>query len=637
MMNIFRPAGFVVVLVMLLGVNVRGQQALDNIPPELVAYPDWIVYNGKIVSMDDSTLNNSVGTTYQAMAIRGDRIQFLGSNDRILRYAGPQTRRLDLKGRTVVPGLIDTHNHLHNAAVSDWIRKNPDKIETIARTFNVTGNTFAELTQGIELVIKEQMAHPLPGQWGLIIVPGGGAGTGIGVEYLAQGHMDREKLDQLAPTLPVWVSSHTNEVMNTAARNDFLNYYAVEPTDANEEKILNPRVDRLLISERYFDRNLGELADVIENHLSHQVAGGFTTYSSHIMGLRFMPAFRMLDEEGRMPMRLAFSHRYCQQVQPDIAGCFLRMGDWAGMGSDYFWNVGLTLGGIDSGPPGFCTTMEGPERYKSMEKCNINPGNVYHQAIKTAMAARYRYTINHAYGDKALDQVLDIVDEVMKENPDITLDFIRSKRISSDHCGFYPRKEQLPRLKRFGWILSCGAQYLSRSEPWLEIYGQRYANRVVPVKSPLEAGIMVVGELSRLDYADGSGPTAAAYLEGLITRRNARGALIAPEEAVDRNTVMKMITTWASVFVLREKEIGSLEPGKLADFVVLNKDWFTVPDDEFPTVEPLMVVLGGKVASLREQYASEAGMDAVGPQLNFTHKFTYDFGRALEGSAGGIE
>jgi predicted amidohydrolase YtcJ len=425
--------------------------------------------------------------------------------------------------------------------------------------------------------------------------------------------------------------------MNTAARDDFLRYYAVEPTDENEEKILNPQVGRALISERYFDQHLSELADIIEDHLRHQVAGGFTTYSSHIVGLRFMPAFRILDEQGRMPMRLGFSHRYCQQVEPDNAGCFLRLGDWAGLGSKYFWNVGLTLGGIDSGPPGFCTTMEGPQKYKSQEICNIKPGNVYYDAIKTAIAARYRYVVNHDYGDKSLDQVLDIVDEVMKSNPDITLDFIRSKRMSSDHCGFYPRKEQLPRLKELGWILSCGAQYINRSEPWLEIYGSRYAERIVPVKSSLDAGVMVVGELSSLDYSGGEGPTAAAYLHQLINRTNARGKVVAPEQAVDRATVMKMITTWASIYLLREKEIGSLEPGKLADFVVFNKDWFTVPDREFPTVEPLMVVLGGKVASLRNEYANEAGMAAVGPQLKFTHKFEYDFGRALQPEAGGIE
>lgn len=182
-----------------------------------------------------------------------------------------------------------------------------------------------------------------------------------------------------------------------------------------------------------------------------------------------------------------------------------------------------------------------------------------------------------------------------------------------------------------------GTRYINHREPWLEIYSQTYADRVVPARSPLDAGVMVGGVLGALDYADGTGPTAAAYLEQLVTRRNARGVVVAPQEAVDRNTVMKMITTWDSYYVLPEKEIGSLEPGKLADFVVFNKDWFTVPAAEFPAVEPRLVVLGGKVASLRQEYSQKVGLPAVRPQLKFTHRSTYDFGRALEPEAGGME
>src|SRR3990172_3900092 len=115
--------------------GLRAQNVIQNVPAELVAYPDLIVYNAKIMTMDDASLNDSAGKSFQAMSVRGDRIQFLGSNDQILRHAGPQTRKLDLKGRTVVPGLIDAHNHLHNAAVNDWIKKNPAKIESVARTF----------------------------------------------------------------------------------------------------------------------------------------------------------------------------------------------------------------------------------------------------------------------------------------------------------------------------------------------------------------------------------------------------------------------------------------------------------------------------------------------------------------------
>ena len=619
---------FVSVWVVAAGIALWGQQG--SVPPELIAYPETIIYNAKIVSMDDYSLSNSLGKTYEAMAVRDDKVQFLGTTADILRYEGPKTKKIDLKGRTVLPGWIDTHNHLHNQAVSQWAKENSAKIESIAKTFSVSGKTFEELSKGIELVVKEQMAHPQPGQWGIIILPGGGAGTNIGVEYLAKQGITREQLDKLAPKLPIYVNAHPASLWNTAARNDFLEFYAVEPTDENEERILNPQVDRQLISERYFRMHSSELVDLLEDHLKHQAAGGFTTYSSHIVGLGYMPAFRMMVEQGRMPMRFAFSHRYCQETNPDPAGCFLRLGDWQGLGDKYYWNVGMTLGGLDSGPPSFCSTMEGPKEYKSQEVCNIKPGNPYYNAIKTALRARYRYVVNHDYEDKEVDAVMDIMDEVMKENPDITLDFMRSQRISSDHCGFYPRKEQLPRMKKFNMMLSCGAQYINRSQPWLEIYGKKYADRIVPIKNIIDGGVIPTAELSAMDLGKGTGPTVAAYQTWMITRKDARGDIVAPEQAVDRATVMKMMTSWASLYVLKEKQIGALEAGKMADFVVLSKDWFTVPDAEFGTVIPLMTVLGGKTMVLREELAKELGMPAVGPQIKFAYKATYDFGRALK-------
>src|SRR5687768_16316415 len=97
----------------------------QQVPQALISYPDAIYYNAKIVSMDDAGFNSSPGRIYQAMAVRGDVIQFLGTDQQLLAYAGPQTKKYDLKGRTVAPGMIDTHNHLPNGAVSDWARDNP--------------------------------------------------------------------------------------------------------------------------------------------------------------------------------------------------------------------------------------------------------------------------------------------------------------------------------------------------------------------------------------------------------------------------------------------------------------------------------------------------------------------------------
>ena len=109
----------------------------------------------------------------------------------------------------------------------------------------------------------------------------------------------------------------------------------------------------------------------------------------------------------------------------------------------------------------------------------------------------------------------------------------------------------------------------------------------------------------------------------LITRRNEYGQLVAPEEAIDRMTLMKMMTSWPSEFVLREKEIGTLEAGKLADLVVLNKDYFTVPEEEIPNLFPVLTVVGGKIQVLRSEFAQELGRNSIGPQLEFKNEPRY--------------
>jgi hypothetical protein len=105
--------------------------------------------------------------------------------------------------------------------------------------------------------------------------------------------------------------------------------------------------------------------------------------------------------------------------------------------------------------------------------------------------------------------------------------------------------------------------------------------------------------------------------------------VLAPEEALNRVQLIKTSTSWAAAYMLKDKELGTLEPGKLADFVVFNKDYFTIPEAEIPTVIPLLVVVGGKTIVLREELATELGMGKVGPQLKFTYEIQSQAGGEL--------
>ncbi len=609
---------------LLAAIPVCGQQTLNNVPSALVSYPDQIYFNGKIVTMDDPALNNSVGKTVQAMAVRGDRIQFLGSDPDVLHYAGPGTQKIDLKGRTVLPGFINTHVHIFEQSMQYWARTHPKEVAEVMKRFTVQGKNYQELTRGIELVVKEQMAHPEPGQWAWIDLPtGGSSGTGVGVNYLLEKEMDRKKLDVLAPKLPVFVLSHPSYLLNTAARNAFLDLYDVPPTDENEKIGITQDVliTRSLVADQYFASRLDELANVLEDGLARYTAAGITTFSTHLVGLRILDGHMRLVRAGRMPIRFAYSDRFCLQTNPDPVGCFLRKGDSAGLGDKFFWNTGVSMGSIDGGPPEICTTIESPKKWKDKEYCVLEPGNIYAKAIYAAIKSHLRFRVNHNYGDKSFDYFLDIVDQVMKDDKAFTPQYVKSMRMSSDHCGLYPRPAQIPRIAKLGMYISCAPMNINRSAPWLDIYGMDKANWIAPIRSMLKAGITPTAETEGMaGLLGGEADTLHAQFVHLITRKTDWGESIAPEEAIDRQELMKMSTVWPSYYVLREKEIGTLEAGKLADFVVLNRDYFTVPIDELGTVFPLMTAVGGKTMTLRADLAKEWGMSPVGLQAKFRFK-----------------
>ena len=590
---------------LLLGTGMARTQQTLTVPAELVQFPDLIIHDAKIVTMDDPGLTNqNPGRILQAMAVRGDRIQFLGTNEEVLRLAGPQTRKLDLNGRTVIPGLIHPHIHLHNNAVTDWEDHNPQVMESIMRRFSISGKNYAELTKGIELVIKEQMANPSPGQWAWINL--NRRGDELASAYIMgqrEGATTREKLDALAPTLPVFLVAHPQFLLNTAARDDFMEFYGVEPTDENEPLAItiDNTIRRSLVLDRYFPAHMDQLEQILYEGMAARLsANGFTTFSSHIQGLTFTPVYRKLQRAGRMPIRFAFAHRNCMQMELDIAGCFLRGGDFAGMGdpNSYFWNIGYTVGAIDGAGATICSTMPKTQEQKDAEWCLLEPGNAYWDALTTALTSGTRYVVNHAIGDRSIGYFLDLVEGVIETNPGITLEDIRARRITADHCDWYPRTDQLRRMARLGMMLSCTPRAGDRYE--LDDVSEEKAKwlREQPsIKGALDAGVMVAAE--------------SGLSLGYLTRTGA-------QEAVDRVTLMKMATTFGSYYLMKENELGSLEPGKFADFVVLTGDYFTVPQEEIPRASrALMTVVGGKTVVLREDLAQELGIPAVGPQINF--------------------
>ncbi|MCZ6751051.1 MAG: amidohydrolase family protein [Acidobacteria bacterium] len=600
-----------------------------TVPEEIVAYPDMIIHNAKVITMDDTSfgLNTSRGTTAEAIAIRGDKIQAIGNNARILSLAGPGTDRIDAKGRMVMPGIVDAHTHIHNNELNYWVSQNPEILESLAASFSVSGLTDEELEQGIRLGVQQHVGSTAPGRWAFINVGSRGDGAmSPGVPYLGNAKFTMAMLDQLAPNHPIMLFSHPSYVMNTAATLAMEDLYGskFDPRAAGLDEDGRVRSTaaqyrRALIIDMYFHTRVPQLADLVEQGLAKNAAVGITTYSSHIMGLRFLDAFNILVRQNRMPIRFAYTHWFGFQAgYGDAANFYRRMGDMAGMGSDYMWQSAVGLSSIDSGPPRMCSTMEASQAVKALEWCDNAEGSVYYEATRIAIANYQRVAVGHAYADKGVDYFMNAVEDAMRDNPAITLDYIRSRRLTSDHCGFYPRKAQIPRLAKLGMIISCGGNVLTRSYPHLLRYSLQYADRIAPARSAIEGGVMVVVE----NEAGVRGNTSSTYFGDAVpflTRKNSRGDDVAPEEAVNRITLMKMMTSWPARFVLKEDVLGTLEPGKFADILVLNGDYFTVPVEELKDIIPFMTIVGGKIRVLRSEFAQELGRSSIGPQLEFQY------------------
>ena len=607
----------------LFGAALQAQQTADRVPVELISYPELIIHNANLVTMDDTTPTGPPGTIAQAMAIKGDTIQLVGSNDQVLRLAGPGTRKIDVQGRTVIPGLINTHVHLHGGYISRWLRRFPDELSKMfehVRNFNVAGNTVDEVTNAIELVLKEQMAAAPKEQWANISVQNRGKyGFGIGALYLNEGHMTREKLDALAPDRPVYVGGGDAEpLLNTAGRNAFFDMFNLEHTQENEFMTLQNVKMAGMLMELFWRPRVPMMADGIEDGLKHYAAMGFTGFSSHIIGYPIHDAYMKLAREGRMPIRFGYANRNCQQMVADIARCFASLGDTAGMGDKYFWNVGVTLGGLDGDAPEMCHTMDATPKVLALQECSARPDGPYWDGVYWAIRSRLRYVVNHVMGDKSVDYFLDMIEKAMQDDPSLTLEYVRSRRFSADHCGWYPRQDQLPRMARLNIHLSCAAKEIDDQGAFIpKIFGEQYANRIGPINSILKSGMIVANEGNFSGTADVENTIFARFYP-YITRMRSDGVVLAPEERINRVQLLKMSTSYAASYVLKDKELGTLEAGKLADFVVLSKDYFTVPQEEIPAVYPLMTVVGGKTIVLRQELAQAIGMPAVGPQIKFS-------------------
>jgi len=589
----------------------RSQQAA---PPEVVSYPELIFHSGKILTADDSF------TIAQAVAVRDGKVLAVGETAQMLRLAGPQTQVVDLQGKTVTPGFIDTHFHLHNYTFNPYVNGGTDTYPVVMLSDLSDGETKDSLLR----TLRSKGRQIVPRDGWIVFTDSRGEGHSV-LERKLFPQLTREDLDEAFPGGPAAVgASHGNNyssyVVNSAGLKTALEKLPPKTQGiVRDAQTGEPTGVLTGQAAQLFGRGILPWPDMqlvmklMQENIPRYTAQGITMIQTKTPGF-VMAALREFWRRGQMPVRW----RANIDVGPDTEVAFKYLGNLTDLGDSWFRITGGP-GGVPD--PFFDATYDRPRPLAGRESSrpDRNAGSLAARLAEmekqgptdTFLAAKYGWSVTnvHNNGDLSTDVYLTEIEKGLREK----IVDAYGQRFNSDHGLLLtretPQGNQFERMKKVGLIPSLNAGYLLEPKPvgdnpkepspasQVELlsmqWGKERVFKMLPAKSLIAAGFKPTSESDRWYYP-------ASYplwlLEKLITRKDDKfGVVWGSEERVNRREALWMKTNWAARYTGDERELGTLEPGKLADLVVLDKDYMSVPEDDISEIRVVMTVIGGKV------------------------------------------
>ena len=571
-----RFAGWPVALLMLVfgAVQPARAQGQSSPPPEVMAWADMVLYNTKVITADETF------TIAEAVAIRDGKFMAVGTNERILAMAGPNTRRLDLAGRSVVPGFIDTHLHSAFVGNSGFVSARSDGQE----------DRWNTLEAAIETVRKH--------------VDSAKAGDMIALTSPSNSvvvkQLNAAVLDPLSPNNPLFIEATNDQVV--------ANSLILKKIPPDTPGIMKDGQGRptghlrggaagICVWDLQPWPPVESLYEPQKEEFKRYNAQGLTTIMGRTTGLA-VTLFRDLMVKNELTARVRSIHELMRQ-NPTPEPYLKRVGNLTDVGNDWFKIIGTTVQVIDG------TTGSGSGR-TTFAKIHMSESDPYSELgqnkweevgdpgrtdrLNLIMANRYGWTVTglHSSGDASNDILLDAFAEAHKERS------LHGRHFGIDHGEMW-RADQYALIKELQVIPSLYSKAIYGNDRLIELYGRDRVNRMQPVKSMIEAGIQPAAE------ADARYPYSAPLfnITRWVTRVDEKGRVINPDEKVDRKYALYMYTRWAARYSGEENLIGSIEPGKLADLVVLGGDYMTFPEAELAKLPVLMTVVGGHVVHER--------------------------------------
>lgn len=534
----------------------------------LSLYADMIFKNGVVVTVD------SANSLCEAVAVKGNRIVYVGDNAGAEMWLGPDTSVIDLAGRALLPGFIDSHMHLgmtgQNAAVI--IDCNSNKVTSISQ---------------IQQKIREAAAKAPKGAWI--------KATGYEQSKLKEGrHPTRDELDEAAPDNPVQLTRcclHMG-VYNTLALKAggvtgpemFAPGEVVVDENGRMTGLLKETActymwDKVIYTKDEYLRSFKAANDILLSYgVTSMHDGSF--YGEETIGL-YQDACR----NGIIKVRMynLLYHAYGKKKTIEWVNDFISTGIHGGLGDDHFrlGHVKILIDGSTSGPS--CATSQPYSHDPALKGIQLYTQEEADDIIIKAHNAGFNVSA-HAVGDVAVDVILTAIERAMAQNP-------RPCRHRIEHCGII-NENLLSRIKKAGIVPVPNPGFFNENaEIYVKYYGDR-VNWMFPLRAYLDNGITAaLGSDSPVIEAD---PMIGLY--GALTRADKCSGIVAgKDQRIGIMDAIRMYTYNGAYASLEEKIKGSIEPGKLADLVILSENILDTPVEELKSLKADMTVIDGQI------------------------------------------
>lgn len=528
-------------------------------PAQVTGTADTILINGKIVTVDDQF------TIAQAIAVKGSRIIAVGKSDTVRQMAGPGTKVIDLQGKTVIPGLIDNHAHWIRAAEHDELR-------------------FDGITSRAQAVrlLEERVRAAKPGAW--IATLGGWSEEQFNDDPRG---FPLAELDRIAPDNPVVIQAvYRHSYLNTAA----LKAAKIDETTANPpngriEKDANGKPTGVIsgaggvafIAARIplFDKDAW-LANTRKLVTSLNAMGvtAWVDAGGRGMGANHYAPYQYLADRGELNIR-AYWTTIRQPSTPEQVDKVLAEipQQKPFQGNEYFDNVG------------WGESVYSPVTTQLLRKeSNTKPQDIAQmKRIAMALAERGLFLNSHVEMSDVIDVFLDVYEEIHKVHP------IKGLRWTFSHLD-QVTTAQLDRMKRLDMYAEIHSRPLIQGALMHKVHGDQ-AWDMPPFRRIQNSGIR---------WGLGSDATAVTtsnpfYTLGLAVTGKMVGGRKVNRQTITREEALIAHTRNNAYFLFQESNLGSIQEGKFADLLVLDRDYLKVPEDEIKDIRPLVTMVGGRI------------------------------------------